>query len=435
MSDEGRASRAAGGGSPDSTAYVKHGGRRFKIYRRAPAGAEGSPGRDAIWYLRAIVGGRMMHPSLGTNVRKVAEERALRQYILPALAGRWEDVEARNSRRPVARLEEVFAAYVALAPVLNRPRRAFENVVLAAKRVVSVADGVVREDVGELPASVFSEGLVYRFQRAWMARVPAEEVEARNAAAVSANSYVRQARQLFAREVMARAPYAGLVMPELAGFLAARKLREAKRKASLPEPAVLAAVLEAAERLRVDRPGLWLLWWLAVQTGLRKGELRAMRWRWFRPGSVRVCFESDFMPKSREEREVPCAEATEREARSVAVALGWPTGPGDRVIASGFERLARRFGPWLIAAGWTRRQKLHEMRKVYASVLVRSNDVTAVQAALGHQDVRTTQIYAAAPRAGAVDVVAALAVGKETVPSRPLITLRDAPPLRPMAVR
>jgi integrase len=388
-------------------AKVKVDGRRYKIYRRPDA--HGRVSQESTWYLRAQIHGRMIHRSLDSNVRAQAEVVAAR-LVRAARAGRWEALEETKVRAQVASLAQVVECYAPLWQVLQKRERTWRANVATLERVLDVA-GEARGL--SAPVSVLTRRFAAVFQERFMARVKGRDRIAQNAAAVTANSYLRMVRSLFSREVVGRGTYDGLVLPDLKEFMDAPELAELPHQYVAPRPEVLRALAEGAGRLRVENPAVWLVWWLAVQSGLRRGELLALRWGWFREGAIEVPCSAAFVAKGKRARLVPVVAVCEVRAREVAAALGWESGPADLVLQGNADRWFRELGEWMVSLGWDRRQKAHELRKVFASALAEGcGDVYAVKEALGHQAISTTERYVAPTLAKAVDVAARWQQGK-----------------------
>jgi integrase len=161
---------------------------------------------------------------------------------------------------------------------------------------------------------------------------------------------------------------------------------------------------EAAARAAEDRQDAELVR-VAAYTGIRRGELVALRWRdvnfTLRKIVVRRAVSADVeasSTKSRRAREVPlpdqAAGALDRLSRR-----GDFTGPGDYVFANRLGRrldgsaLRRRVERARDAAG-LRPLRFHDLRHTYGSLLVAGGvDLASVKAAMGHARITTTERY------------------------------------------
>jgi len=143
---------------------------------------------------------------------------------------------------------------------------------------------------------------------------------------------------------------------------------------------------------------------VAAFTGLRRGELVALRWEDvdFKNQSIRV-FEGYTRktlksPKSRKSRTVPMSEQvahaltglrTNADHQADARALVFPGELGDHLDASA---LRRRFLQAVHDAG-LRRLRLHDLRHTFGSLSINTASIAQVQAWMGHADVKTTMRY------------------------------------------
>jgi len=165
----------------------------------------------------------------------------------------------------------------------------------------------------------------------------------------------------------------------------------------------------------------------AAFTGLRMGELLALRWRDVDfPGSVmrvRASYYNGVLttPKSGKVRAVPMAS----DVASAIAALGrrpfW-TGDDDLVFtgeAGGYldgSALRRRYKTALAAAG-LRPLRFHDLRHTFGTRMIGKADIRRVQEWMGHADIQTTMKYLHyAPRAEDAQLVDA-AFQVETLPS------------------
>jgi integrase len=141
----------------------------------------------------------------------------------------------------------------------------------------------------------------------------------------------------------------------------------------------------------------------AAFTGLRMGELRALRWRDVDfPRSVirvRATYAAGELsiPKSGKVRSVPMvSEVAQQLARLADHSLA--TGDDDLVFAEDGgewlqdDRLRRRYGKALQAAG-LRRLRFHDLRHTFGSLAITRADIVEVQAWMGHADIQTTMRY------------------------------------------
>lgn len=141
----------------------------------------------------------------------------------------------------------------------------------------------------------------------------------------------------------------------------------------------------------------------AAFTGLRMGELLALRWRDvdFAAQTVRVTASYTAgklgTPKSGLGRAVPLVEEVAQALARLAQRKRW-TGPDDLVFVGTAgeyldgSALRRRFKRARDAAG-LRPLRFHDLRHTFGSVAIRTADPRELQEWMGHSDFSTTQIY------------------------------------------
>lgn len=146
----------------------------------------------------------------------------------------------------------------------------------------------------------------------------------------------------------------------------------------------------------------------AAMTGMRQGELLALRWREVDWGAQRIRVRRNYVrghwgaPKSRSgERSVPLATRVAEELTQLRRRSRF-FGDDDLVFANPLTggvldhaALLRRFKKALKAAG-VRRVRFHDLRHTFGTRMAASPDVSMrkIQEWMGHRDYRTTLVYA-----------------------------------------
>jgi integrase len=145
------------------------------------------------------------------------------------------------------------------------------------------------------------------------------------------------------------------------------------------------------------------LFLLAAFTGLRQGELIALRWRDVDfPGEhVRVTASYTtralVSPKSGRVRSVPLAPAAASALARLSQREHW-TGDDDLVFPGitgtylDASALLKRYKRALAAAG-LRPLRFHDLRHTFGTTMIRKADIVRVQTWMGHADIETTRKY------------------------------------------
>ena len=190
---------------------------------------------------------------------------------------------------------------------------------------------------------------------------------------------------------------------ELARSLAAGTHRDPSRPA-VGDDEVLARALEDAQDAELVR--------VAAYTGLRRGELVALRWRDVDFAGRKIIVRRSLSgatevrsTKSRRAREVPLPAQASSALDSLSQ-RGEFTGADDYVFCS---RLGRRLDPSAMRRRFERARdaaglellRFHDLRHTYGSLLVAGGiDLASVKAAMGHSRITTTERYLNARPAG-----------------------------------
>ncbi|HEX8101505.1 MAG TPA: site-specific integrase [Solirubrobacteraceae bacterium] len=141
----------------------------------------------------------------------------------------------------------------------------------------------------------------------------------------------------------------------------------------------------------------------AAFTGLRRGELLALRWRDVDFGGQVIRVRANFAggqlttPKSGKVRSVPMAPDVATALASLGQREGW-TGDDDLVFAGPAgtfldgAALRRRYYTAVKRAG-LRPLRFHDLRHTFGTRMIAKADIRRVQEWMGHADVQTTMKY------------------------------------------
>lgn len=354
--------------------------------------------RGDVYYWRAVIGGRRFYESLQTG--NLAEARSRARIKRAAAEGqRWEDLRATRTRAGYSTLTQVCDAYEAHATL----RRLKAATVRGNRRalVYLLRRAGVGGELGSISAAVLTAQTIRAAARAMIdGQTGLQEVRARR----SLHSFARQARSLFTGGARQAYADAGLVLPDLAGFLGADlgpcpAVQYERRPAHL-----VAGTLEAARGLRDSAPDLYCVFLLLYYGGLRAGEAVAARKTWIEAGpaghvlSIRPRPDEGWEPKRCKARRVAVHADVMRELLAVWAPDSVWILPGATPTARR-NLVERRFAQWMRAQGWdaARYPKAgHELRKLAGSRIYSTQGAEAAAEVLGHSSVATTCRYYAA---------------------------------------
>jgi integrase len=139
-----------------------------------------------------------------------------------------------------------------------------------------------------------------------------------------------------------------------------------------------------------------------VFTGLRRGELVALRWRDvdFENESIRV-YEGYTRqvgrPKSRRSRTIPMVEEVAGVLRTLAARVRYTEPndlvfPGEKGEYADPSALRRRYVAAVKRAGLPA-LRFHDLRHAFGSLAINHASIVQVQAWMGHADIKTTMRY------------------------------------------
>lgn len=373
-------------------------GRVYKLYRREPT-------TSAVWYTAFAVRGRRIHRSLGTNSAAAAVELAIRHHIQPAKAGRWEALDQTRARQEFSTLQDVFIVYDQIALLSDRSRK---NNKLALLKMIEWAEGR-RLEPADIRLSLISRGLVQRYQAAMVAHYTRQAAgdresqrQARDLALRTSRSTFQQAKSIFSghRDLIGQYRERGLIIPDsVIEFDAFRPLGKIARDIYYPpDDAIIRATFHAAEtELREHQPDAYLLFWLCLGTGMRRGEAAETRWEHFVERGGRL-WVSGGTGKDGKRIEIPVIDKLllDYSATSPLALLqsirrtGGFVLPGDRRMRH--DTIPSRLNCWLEAKGWRDQKKLHALRAFIGSQIWERDPRTA-QFYLRHKSITTTEQF------------------------------------------
>jgi integrase len=220
----------------------------------------------------------------------------------------------------------------------------------------------------------------------------------------SVHSYLRQARVLFSERLLAAYADLGWDFPtSFHIFLHYKPRRPVAVVGRSPSDQEMETLFAAAHRLREEDPVVYVIFCLAIYTGLRRAEMGRMRWDWLTVinGQPYLEFPASFAKNKKTDR-IPIAP----ELQSV---LDWwrglhPTeqyvlpGPvlhGGKVIAIRHEDAFRRLGVWIKTQcpNWRQRKKAHALRAYFGRRMRETYGLVVAQGSMRHSTSQLTDLY------------------------------------------
>lgn len=272
-------------------------------------------------------------------------------------------------------------------------RRSARNNVLSLLKILERAKGqpVKPETV---PLTDVDETLIVRFQsevvRLYCERAEQNDSaqrEAKERALRSSRSTISQARSIFSKrgeiDMVKLYKANGIELPDSVNRFMSEKLRGKLTKADYKAPpdSVVESTFSAIELMRADVP-LWLAFWIAAGTGLRRKEIHFAKWEYI--------FELDGRHWIRggmgKDGEIICVPFQTRAFAAIEPyrkASGW-------IIEERSDRWAKRLCAWMSAQGWTTRLKIHELRALLGSMIYEKDPVQAMRQ-LRHKSIQVTE--------------------------------------------
>lgn len=352
-------------------------------------------GKGALFFAKEYLKKRYFR-SLETNVLSDAKPRA-KEFVELMVNKRWDELRGIKKRSGWATLPQVYEAYL-----LNSTIKTRKNVVWAMRYVLRAAGKDAEGSVTQLDAH-----LVWLFQQAMKRKaVKTGKTDGATTAAGeavdpvkltramrSANSLVRQARQLFAEDILPA--YNGLEFPPHVldrardqnhrGFMTALLLDAPVVQYVAPQSTVIKRLGSEYHELRAIDPGAYVVFLLGAFVGLRNNEVAAARWDWIEADGedknkmwLRIRISSDYTTKTSRPRDVEIPAAVFAELVAMRGAETFDKVPGDRIYvvpAPHFtdrnDRVFRRLNKWLRARGLDKEtfsKGFYELRKYFGDM-------------------------------------------------------------------
>jgi integrase len=262
--------------------------------------------------------------------------------------------------------------------------------------------------VDRLPLSKITSAVVNKWQTAKVNAAGESNTRARNSAATTVRSAMRQARALFSKKILEHVRKDIVNVPEALPFdgleIARAKIKRFRVQIGLPE------LVEAAQKeLATDREAT-KAFYLAAGGGLRKREMDALTWDNVNTklNLLTVAVSEHYALKTDDsEREIPlepevmdflaqCQKLDKAKAGDFVIKGDHSAGGRSRLYRC--EKVFARLIAWLKAQGVNDQKPIHYLRKLAGDLLSQQAGIYAASSYLGHSSVKVTQEYYASGR-------------------------------------
>ncbi len=391
---------------------------RERLFRRTYD--YGSERREiAEWYVQVQHAGRREKVGLSTNKKEEAARRAVKFYqrlratdwetALREFCPRVEAIRAMSSLTLGDYLSHV-QTHLRVSP------RTADIYAYALRKVAREATGIVdksksrfhpkshewRRVSDEIPLAKLTPSAVndWKDKLIQAAGVRAKE---RERAGRTINSFVRNARALFSKDIVARLKEKGVKLPNLLPFEGIKLEEEGSTKYHSTFD-VKELFRKAKADLQESDPDAWKVIVLALGAGLRRREIDMLREEQinFKEALVSVCDHDTFEAKTEEsEGDIFVDEWLIAELKNLSTGkksnyVVAPTLKPSNTKAVQYYRCKQVFlkvTEWLRKNGVTSDRPLHCLRKEFGSIIYDKADIYAASRQLRHANLSTTAAY------------------------------------------
>jgi integrase len=254
-----------------------------------------------------------------------------------------------------------------------------------------------REKVEKTELASLAPAKILAWREEFVARAGNDPLR-RRSAQISAASFLRRARSLFAPRLIQ-----GLESVRLPVPLPFSGIKLERRKAPRYQSTFnVAQLVEAAkDELAEPEPEQFKIFVLAIMAGLRRNEIDKAEWSWFNwdAGQIQVTATRYFRTKSEES-----ARSVWLPPEALEIFRGYRArATGSFVIESACQPITDKFYDtyrageaisgligWLRSKGVNGTKPLHTLRKEYGSLICSGFGLFAAKQMLGHADITTT---------------------------------------------
>tara|TARA_R100000700_G_C3175387_1_gene150220 strand:+ start:390 stop:1622 length:1233 start_codon:yes stop_codon:yes gene_type:complete len=381
--------------------------------------------RKGTYSINKMIEGEHIRQSLGTSDFETAKQLAMKLIQARLNPDGVQDAPIKRKRREptTATFQEVWDCLVnaeSLDWSKDTKRAYYTNV----RGIIHYSTGLDYDECFKQRLSIMTKKSFFVNAQDNILRGVTDKLE-RDSKKESMNSMLTGLRSWFGKKVMAKGILDDLVLPDLTVLRSIPKLPVFKKDTyTMPDHKLMKDIVSRLPELLETYPRAWVAFHTTMDTGLRKQEVKDRKFGDFIEGEDGNCFlrcghTIDHINKGKKERLIPVSPTLKTKIQQVHLSNGWPCTDDDYILPIGKrggknttnfnddeqgERGFRRLAQFMKECGWTRKQKAHELRKIYASWACREHGVYAVKEAMGHSNLSTTERYAEKPRVGVTEV-------------------------------
>jgi integrase len=318
---------------------------------------------------------------------------------------RWEALRSTHIRGGTPTVQEVITAYVKecearMATTGSPVRTTITGSLNCLKRICKGAGVALSDSTAKLTPDVID-----KWMRDTTGKIPVGPD--RDHAVYVANSTLRQAKGVFARWLLEKYRKAGIEIPSFVlqwpsyGGVWTPKYKD-------PKADLKRRTIDEAEKLRAEKPKVWVLYWLIVNFGCRPGDALRLKWENFvklpgQAGERRYLIYQPHKTKAKKGHDVtiPVPDAVWKELTTTR-----PRGdePDSTQITQPHDTLRGRMGTleelnrWMRSIGWDRetyKKAAYELRKLFTSAVRNTYGVQLASDWCGSSVQMVQQYYAA----------------------------------------
>lgn len=372
--------------------YFTYRGKDWRIYKRGT-------GPKAKWYLHFEHRGKRYQHSCGEVAKKAAIETA-KIKIDAVMDGHKDALKASMHRsgetRNYSSIGELVGTFEKM--VLDIGENTRNTYVNCFRLVLSKALGVKVAEVNNESAAVLSKETGRRYFEAVLVESQKQKAQKEQTRVKrSGNSIFNQAKSMLRPKVLAGYERAGLVLPDVDGFLSMFKAERFEGVTERYDPPSDRAIRQTLHGwLKLTDRNQFLSVGLALACGLRKGEIQQVTWGMFTRSMGSPVLDGRGHVKN--QSGAFCVTPIDPYWQLLMARIErekW-RGKDDELLLQGTvteltDTIFRDIGTWMRDLGWTTQKTNHALRAYSGSMVAMKYGIYRASAWLRHSSVKVTQ--------------------------------------------